>query len=392
MGVGVYKKPNKIITFICREKMKESFKMKITIGKKLIRTGSCFIIAEAGVNHNGKIELAKKLVDAAKDAGADAIKFQTFKAEDVVTKDTSMANYQKKNVGEKETQQEMLKRLELSYDDFIKLKKYSDEKDIIFLSTPHSEDTIDFLEPLVPAYKIGSGDLTNLPFLEKIAKKSKPIILSTGMATMEELKEALNIIYSQGNKKIVLLHCTTNYPCSLNEVNLRAMQTMQEELNCLIGYSDHTLGISVSIVAVILGAAVIEKHFTLNKSLPGPDHKASLEPNELKKMIHEIRNMENRLNGGEKIEEILKTIQNIEEILGSPIKKLTKNEERIKMFVRKSIVANVDIPKGTAITKDMISIKRPGTGIPPKHLDKVVGKKTKQNIKQDELISFEQLI
>ena len=345
---------------------------EIKIGNKVIGDKNpCFIIAEAGVNHNGKLSLAKKLIDIAKEAGVDAIKFQTFKTEGVMIENVPMAEYQKKNIGKKETQFQMIKKLELSYDDFISLKKYCDKKRIIFLSTPHSEDAINFLEKLVLAYKIGSGDLTNLPFLEKIAGKKKPIILSTGMATLSEVKEAVGTIKKAGNNKIILLHCTTNYPCPLEEVNLKAMLTLKKEFNLPVGYSDHTLGVMVPIMAVALGAKVLEKHFTLDKNLPGPDHKASLEPGELKEMV--------------------KVIRDTERALGSGIKKPTKSEEKIKKVVRKSVIAKINIPRGAEIKKDMLIIKRPGTGIEPKYLDKVLGRVAKKNIKKDELIIWEKI-
>jgi len=343
----------------------------IRIGRRLIGEGyPVFIIAEAGVNHNGKIKLAKKLVDVAKEAGADAVKFQTFKAESLVSEKTEMAEYQKRNIKKKQSQLEMLKKMELNPKDFIELKKYCDKKGIIFLSTPHTEEAVDFLEPLVPVYKVASGDLTNIPLLEKIAKKKKPIILSTGMATLSEVREAVQTIRKQDNNKIVLLHCTTNYPCSLDEVNLRAMQTIKR-LNCLVGYSDHTLGIIVPIMAVTMGAVVIEKHFTLNKNLPGPDHKASLEPEELKRMV--------------------KAIRDVEKALGNGVKKPTKGEKKIAKAVRKSIIARVDIPVGSRITKEMLTIKRPGTGLPPKFLEKVVNKRAKVKIRKDEVISQEKI-
>src|SRR3989338_1215755 len=232
----------------------------IDIGKHEIGEGKpCFIIAEAGVNHNGNLNLAKNLVDAAFNAGADAVKFQTFRSENLATEKASRAKYQEENVGGSETQLQMLKKLELDYNDFKSLKKYCDVKGIIFLSTPHTDDAIDFLDRLVPAFKIGSGDLTNIPFLKEVAKKHKPMILGTGMATMEEVKEALNAIYEERNRDVIMLHCTTNYPCPRNEVNLRAMETMMEELDCLVGYSDHTLGIDVAQMAAKLGAVVIEK-------------------------------------------------------------------------------------------------------------------------------------
>ena len=334
-----------------------------------------FIIAEAGVNHNGDFELAKKLIDAAKESRADAVKFQTFQAENLVTKHASMAEYQEKNTGKKETMQEMIKKLEISYDDFKKLKNYCDEKDILFLSTPHSDDAIDFLDPLMPVFKIGSGDLTNFPFLEKIAQKGKPIILSTGMATMEEVFEAVDLIKKSGNDKIILLHCTTNYPCDLKDVNLRAMQTIKDKTNLLVGYSDHTLGLETSKLAASLGAVVIEKHFTTDKNLPGPDHKASATPEELKELVRAIRNKNYDIPEEKK-----------ELILGSAEKKPTEEEIEIAKVARKSIVAKVNIPKGTIITGDILMIKRPGTGIPSKYLNDIVGKKAKTLIKKDNLI------
>jgi len=332
---------------------------------------SVFIIAEAGVNHNGDFELAKKLIDAAKESGADAVKFQTFKTENVVTKHASMAEYQEKNIGKKETMQEMIKKLEISYDDFKKLKNYCDEKGIMFLSTPHSDDAIDFLDPLMPAFKVSSSDLTNFPFLEKIAQKGKPIILSTGMATMKEIVEAVDLIKKAGNDKIILLHCTSNYPCELKDVNLRAMQTLREKTNLLVGYSDHTLGLETSKLAANLGAVVIERHFTIDKNLPGPDHKASLSPEELKELVNAIRNKDYDIPEEKK-----------EIILGSAEKKPTEKEISIAQLVRKSIVAKLDIPNGTIITKDMLIIKRPGTGIPSKYINEVIGKKAKIFIKQ----------
>ena len=347
--------------------------VKIKIGNKLIGEGEpCFVIAEAGVNHNGDIKLAKRLIDVAKKAGGDAVKFQTFKAEDVVTKNVALAEYQKKSIEKKESQLKMLKKLELSYEDFKKLKKYADKKGIIFLSTPDTEEDAVFLKNLVPAYKIGSGDLTNLPLLEKVAKKKKPIILSTGMATLNEVREAVRVVKKQGNNKIILLHCTTNYPCPLEEVNLRAMQTLKKEFDLPVGYSDHTLGMIVPITAVALGAQVLEKHFTLSRDSLGPDHKASLEPKELKEMVIAIRKAEKALGVG--------------------IKKPTKSEEKIKGDARKSIVAMINIPKNTKITENMLIIKRPGIGIEPKYLNKIVGKRARRDIKKDTLINFKDLL
>ncbi len=328
-----------------------------------------FIIAEAGVNHNGKLELAKKLVDIAAEAGADAIKFQTFRAENLVTADLELADYVKKNIGKDLGQQEMIKSLELNYQDFRNLKNYCNKKEIIFLSTPHTFDAIDFLDDLVSTYKFGSGDITNTPALKHAAKKGKPIILSTGMSTLNEIKDAIKAIKSEGNEQIIALHCTTNYPCPLEEVNLRAMITMKRELDCPIGYSDHTIGITATIIAAALGAVVIEKHFTLDRNLPGPDHKASLEPNELISMIIEIRKTER--------------------ILGSYDKKPTRSEEKIMNLVRKSIVAKKDIEKGSNIRDDMIIIKRPGTGLKPVDIHKIAGMKAKRNIAKDELFQLD---
>lgn len=334
-------------------------KKSIKIGKKIIKEQSpCFIIAEAGVNHNGDFSLAKKLVDVAKQAGADAVKFQTFKSENVV-------------IGKKQTHLEMLKKLELNYQDFEKLKRYCDKKKIIFLSTPHSEDAVNFLNSLISVFKIGSGDLTNIPFLIKVAKKKKLMILGTGMANLAEVGEAVKTIKKTGNNKIILLHCTTNYPCPLEEVNLKAMIILKKEFGLPIGYSDHTLGITVPVMAVAMGAQILEKHFTLDKNLSGPDHKASLTPKELKEMV--------------------KAIRDTEKALGNGLKKPFKSEERIKKLVRKSIVARQDIPKGVKVKKDMLIVKRPGIGIIPKYLDKIIGKKAKRNIKKDNLISFKDL-
>lgn len=341
----------------------------IQIGKKRIgESQPCFIIAEAGVNHNGKLEQAKKLVDVAVDAGADAVKFQVFKPKGVTTKTAGIAEYAEKNIGKEMAQIDLLKNLALPYENFKTLKKYCDDRNIIFLATPHSFDAIDFLEELVPAYKFGSGDITNIPALKHAAKKGKPIILGTGMSTIKEVKNAINVIKSEGNNQIIALHCTTSYPCPLEEVNLRAMQKMQNELDCFIGYSDHTLGITVPIAATAMGATVIEKHFTISKKLPGPDHKASLEPNELKEMV--------------------KAIRDTEKILGSYEKKPTKSEEKIMRLTRKSIVANQDILKGSSINKNMVAIKRPGTGLNPSYIDWIIGKKAKRDIRKNEIFDL----
>ena len=347
-------------------------RMQLHIGNKIIGEGRpCFIIGEAGVNHNGSLKLAQKLVDVAKRAGVDAVKFQTFKSEHLVTAQGEMAEYQKKNIGKTESQLAMLKKLELDYEDFRKLKRYCDKKKIMFLSTPHTDDAVDFLNSLVPVFKIGSGDLTNIPLLEKIAKRRKPMIVSTGMATLKEVKDAVHAIRKAGNRKIILLHCTTNYPCPFQEVNLKAMVTLEKKFGLPTGYSDHTAGIVVPVMAVTLGAKVIEKHFTLDKDLPGPDHKASLEPHELKEMVGMVRDAEKALGNG--------------------VKKPTASEERIKKVARKSIIAKVDMVSGTKISPRMLIVKRPGTGIQPKAMRQVIGKKAKRIIRKDTVLSWADL-
>jgi len=346
---------------------------KIKIGNKLIGEGNpCFVIAEAGVNHNGSITMAKKLINSAKKAKADAVKFQTFKTENLVAKDAEMADYQKRNIGKKESQFRMLKKLELSQEDFHKLKKYADDKNILFLSTPYDKESVDFLKKLgVLAFKISSADITNHPLLRYVAKKKLPIILSTGMSTLEDVKEAVKIIRVAGTENLILLQCHFNYPAKTEEVNLRVMETLRQEFQVPVGYSDHTMGIEVPIAAVALGAVVIEKHFTLDRSLPGPDHKASLEPGELKEMIRGIRN--------------------VEMAFGSFLKFPTKSEMKNRKISRRSIVAAINIPKGTLISAKMISVKRPGIGIPPKYLNEVIGRKAIKEIKADELIKWNKI-
>lgn len=345
--------------------------MVVKIVNKLISEKSpCFIIAEAGVNHNGNIKLAKKMVDKAKEAGVDAIKFQTFKAENLVTKNVEKEQYQKTNV--KESQYEMLKRLELTEKEQQDLFSYCDKRKIIFLSTPYDEESADFLEKLgVPAFKISSSDLTHLPLLKYIAKKKLPMIISTGASYLNEVKDAIRAVKSEGNNKIILMHCTNIYPVSFKDVNLRAIHILRKTFNLPIGYSDHTLGIVVPIAAVAIGAAAIEKHFTLNRNLPGPDHKASSEPQEIKEMV--------------------RAIKDIEKAMGSPIKKPVRGEYEDRKLGRRSVVADIDIPKGTIITKSMLIVKRPGTGIEPRDIDKIIGKKVKRNIRKDSLIKWQDI-
>ena len=328
-----------------------------------------FIIAEAGVNHNGSVAMAKNLVDVAVQAGADAIKFQTFKAENLVTKNVQKASYQKLTTDAQESQYEMLRRLELSYEQHLEIVDYTNQTGILFLSTPFDFESVDLLEKLgVSAYKISSGDLTNLPFLEYIAGKNKPMILSTGMASLGEVEEAVATIQNTGNQQIVLLHCTTNYPTDYEDVNLKAMLTLKDAFRLPVGYSDHTLGMEVPIAAVALGACVIEKHITLDRNLPGPDHRASMEPQELKLLVQKVRNTE--------------------AALGTGMKKPTPSEKDALSVARKSIVAAVDITSGTVITERMLTFKRPGTGLPPKFYPYLIGRKARSDIPQDKLLEF----
>lgn len=330
-----------------------------------------FIIAEAGVNHNGSIELAKKMVNVAKDSGADAIKFQTFKTENMTINKAQKAEYQEKATGGG-SQYEMLKNLELTDTEFITLAEYAKKKDIIFLSTPFDKHSVDLLEGLgVSAYKIGSGELTNIPLLKYIAEKSKPILLSTGMAYLGEIEDALNIIRETGVVNIVLLHCVSSYPTTYEDVNLSAINTLRAAFKLPTGFSDHTIGIIMPIVAVALGACVIEKHFTLDKKLPGPDHSSSLNPDELTLMI--------------------KNIKEIQVALGNGIIKPTPEEEKNRDVVRKSIVSSMTLKKGRILTEEMINFKRPGTGISPKFYEKILGKKVKKLLKKDEPILWKYL-
>lgn len=327
---------------------------------------SVFIIAEAGVNHNGDINLAKQLIDAGAAAGVDAIKFQTWKTELLVTKDAMQAEYQKQNTQKEESQFAMLKRLELSYDDFGELKNYCDAKGVMFLSTPDEFESADFLCQLQDIFKIGSGELTNLPYLRHIGAFKKQVILSTGMGSMQEVEAALNTLIEAGTKKedITVLHANTQYPTPMEDVNLLAMLSIKNKLGVKVGYSDHTLGVEVPVAAVALGAEVIEKHFTLDTTMQGPDHKASLDPQELSLMVHSIRN--------------------IEKALGDGIKKASPSESPNIPVVRKSIVAVCEIKKGELITAEKLSLKRPGTGKSPMQWDSVVNSVATKDYKEDE--------
>ncbi|WP_282112404.1 N-acetylneuraminate synthase [Maribacter stanieri] len=328
------------------------------------------IIAEAGVNHNGDITLAKKLIDAAADAGVDYVKFQTFNSKKLVSKSAQKADYQKQNTNDEvESQLKMLQKLELSKNDHLILIDYCKTKNIKFLSTAFDLDSIDFLEELkIDLWKVPSGEITNLPYLRKLGGLGKPVIISTGMAEMSEIEDAINVVTSSGTdiKDITVLHCNTEYPTPMQDVNLTAMNTIKDVFKVPIGYSDHTLGIEIPIAAVALGATVIEKHFTLDNSMDGPDHKASLEPQELKKMVTAIRN--------------------IEQAMGNGIKVPSPSEVKNKPIARKSIVANVDIFRGEVFNENNITVKRPGTGISPMKWDEVIGTTATKNYKADELI------
>lgn len=329
---------------------------------------SVFIIAEAGVNHNGSLKWAKEMVIEAREAGADAIKFQTFKSEKLVSTFAEKAAYQIENTGSAdESQLEMVKKLELSFDDFRELQAYSKEKGIQFLSTPFDLESIDFLNQLeMPFWKLPSGEVTNYPYLVKIAQTHKEIVMSTGMCTLDEISEALAVLRENGAGKISLLHCNTEYPTPMEDVNLKAMETLKKAFGTSIGYSDHTKGIEVPIAAVAMGATIIEKHFTLDRNLEGPDHKASLEPSELKAMVQAIRNIENAIGTGDK--------------------KPTPSEIKNMAIARKSIVAGQPIKKGEAFTEQNITTKRPGTGISAMRWRQVLGQKATRDFAEDELI------
>lgn len=353
---------------------------------------STFIIAEAGVNHNGSLTMAKQLVDVARQAGADAVKFQTFKAENLVTKTAQQATYQVENLGESTSQYEMLKKLELSFEEFVELKKYCEEKNINFLSTPFDLESVDFLidDLQMEMVKIPSGELTNSPFIYEIATKRKPMVISTGMATIDEIHEALSMVafglahksdmelaqiqayYGTDEAKellrkyVTVLHCTTEYPASYDTINLCAMEQLKEEFGVKVGLSDHSQGISVSIAAVALGAEVIEKHFTLDQSLDGPDHIASLNPEELCDMILQIRQ--------------------VEQSLGNGVKQPSQNELKNRIPARKSLVAKGAIAKGQVFTSHNLTVKRPGNGMSPSYYWQLLGKVSSKSYSEDDLI------
>jgi N-acetylneuraminate synthase len=345
----------------------------VNISNKVIGPGQpVFVIAEAGVNHNGDLKLARALIDVAVEAGADAVKFQTFQADRLVIPEAPKAEYQLRTTGDSESQFEMLRRLELSADAQCELQSYCHERGIVFLSTPFDDVAVDLLDKLgVPAFKISSGDLTNSPLLEYVASKGKPVILSTGMSELSELIEAVSVLNTAGCENPVLLHCVSNYPAEPAEVNLRAMQTMRSAFDVPVGFSDHTEGIDVALAAVALGACVIEKHFTLDRTLPGPDHRASLEPAELRELVRSIRRVEAALGSGRKIP--------------------TASELETAKVARRSLVAARDIPAGATLQRDMVVMRRPGTGMSPAMLATLLGRRVIRNIATGTLLDADML-
>ena len=333
---------------------------------------SVYIIAEAGVNHNGSLELAKKLVDMAAECGVDAIKFQTFKAEESTGSYANKAAYQMENMPVEESQLEMIKKLELPFEAFKEIKAYCVQKNIDFISTPDGEESLNVLVDLdVPVIKIGSTEVTNLEFLKKIGNTGREIILSTGMSYLKEVERAVETIRSTHNHKIKIMQCTTDYPTAVEDVNLRAMLTMKEKLNVPVGLSDHTVGNEAAIAAVALGAEFVEKHITLDQNMEGPDHKASISYEGLKSYVQAIRNTE--------------------KLLGDGIKRPTKREEIIMKDVRRSIVAKEPLKAGTLLTKELIDYKRPGTGISPLYADEIVGKQINKDLEKDQPIMWEDM-
>ncbi len=330
------------------------------------------IIAEAGVNHNGRFELAKELVDKAAEAGADIVKFQTCKAENVISRYADKAEYQKKTTGEADTQLDMVRKLMLTYEQYGQLKDYCEEKGIRFLSTAFDLPSVDYLHGIgMGLWKIPSGEITNLPLLIKIAQLHEPIIMSTGMSTLEEVGNAVKVLKENGATDITLLHCTTEYPAPYEDVNLKAMDTMKEAFGLPVGYSDHTKGIEIPIAAVARGACVIEKHFTLDRNMEGPDHKASLEPQELAEMV--------------------RTIRNVEQAIGDGVKKVSASELKNQDIARKSIIAAKVIKAGETFSEENITTKRPGSGIDPMRWFDLLGKTAKHDYEEDYLIEKDEL-
>lgn len=345
--------------------------MSINIGEFELG-GQTFIIAEAGVNHNGEVEKAKELVDVAEKAGVDAVKFQIYQTDEIMIESAPKAEYQKEETDEEQSQKEMSRDLELTQEEFEEVLEYTEDKDVQFLCSPFDKESADKLSEMgVNAFKIGSGEITNIPLLKHIARKNKPIILSTGMSKLGEVEEAVEAIEEEGNSRIVLLHCVSNYPADIESSNLKAMDTLKQAFNKEVGWSGHTLGLTVPVAAVSRGAKVIEKHFTLDKNLPGPDHQASLNPEELRKMVDKIRKTEKALGDG--------------------IKKPVEEELETKEVARKSITTTKEIREGEEILAEALSIRRPGTGIEPKYIDEIKGKKASQDIEANSVLKWEDI-
>jgi N,N'-diacetyllegionaminate synthase len=343
---------------------------QIQIGDRLVGAGHpCFVIAEAGVNHNGSVDLALQLVDVAAESGADAIKFQTFKAEKLVTAEAKQAAYQVRNLGKTETQAQMLKRLELSEDDHRRIIRHCQSRGIRFMSTPFDEESADFLDSEgMEVIKIPSGEVTNVPLVEHLARKGRPILLSTGMCNLSDVEACVGTLERAGVKQLAILHCVSNYPAAPSDTNLRAMHTMERAFRYPVGYSDHTLGNEVSFAAVAMGACVIEKHFTLDRNLPGPDHKASSEPVELKQLVTGIRTIESALGNGRKVP--------------------AAAELNTASVARRSIVAAREIPAGSILSFQDLATRRPGTGLPPAMMPQLVGSTARDTIPNGTLISL----
>ena len=347
--------------------------VKASVRERLLGPAPCFVIAEAGVNHNGSPEAAEALVDAAATTGTDAVKFQTFRAELLVNPDAPKADYQIESTGSGESQYAMLKRLELGREQYGELKGRAETQGLVFLSTPFDDESADFLDALgMEAFKIGSGELTNLEFLRHVAQKGKPVILSTGMANLEEVEEALGTVTGEGNPDVVLLHCVSNYPADPAEVNLRAMETLSQEFGKPVGLSDHTMGIEVALAAVALGARVIEKHFTLDRSQKGPDHRASMEPEEMRALVAGTRK--------------------IEMALGDGCKQPTASEKGVAAVARRSLVVSVDLPAGAVLTSDVLVARRPGSGLKPSLKPRMIGRKLRSPVAAGTLLTMEMLV
>jgi len=347
---------------------------KLRIRNRLIEPSEpCFIVAEIGVNHNGSTELAKKLINAAKEAGANAVKFQTWKTENIILKDVELAEYQKENLKSNESQYEMLKKLEISYQQHVELKEFAENLGLIFFSTMEDKESVDFLMNDLKSslIKVGSGDLTNYPLLKYTAKFGKPMVLSTGMATISEIDKAISTVLNEGNDNIILLQCTSDYPCPYEDMNLRVMTTLKSAFKFPVGLSDHSLGIECAVAAVTLGGKYIEKHFTLSRNLLGPDHKASLEPSEFKKMVEAVRN--------------------IEQALGDGIKRPMPSELKNKDIIRRKIVASKDIQMGDILDESNVTFKRSKTGLEAKYYELLSEHKAKRSIKANEVIRLSDL-